>query len=135
MNTEHFLKIQVLREKSRNTEPLTTLWGRHFLVKTKNPKTIKTKNDEAKIDERDMNTVDAETLIYSVFKEDQLQAFENLPAKTRNRVEGNINKIIENVRGGKIWISTKSFIIQEIEIPEWILNRLIGLQCLKRHGL
>ena len=82
-----------------------------------------------------MNTVDAETLIYAVFKEDQLQAFENLPAKTRNRVEGNINKIIENVRGGKIWISTKSFIIQEIEIPEWILNRLIGLQCLKRHGL
>ena len=24
-NTEHFLKIQVLREKSRNTEPLTAL--------------------------------------------------------------------------------------------------------------
>ena len=24
-NTEHFLKIQVLRAKSRNTEPLTTL--------------------------------------------------------------------------------------------------------------
>ena len=25
VNTEHFLKIQVLREKSRNTEPLTAL--------------------------------------------------------------------------------------------------------------
>ena len=69
-------------------------------VKTKNPKKFD-KNDDTKFSELDMNTVDAKTVIYAVFRDDELDALENLPVKTQNLIEANINKIIDNVRNGK----------------------------------
>merc|ERR1719209_2073206 len=75
--------------------------GKHYLVKTKHHKKDKAKNNDAEIDELDMNTVDAKTLIYTVFKDNELDAFENLSVKTQIFIEGNINKIIDNVRNGK----------------------------------
>merc|ERR1712002_223743 len=70
---------------------LSQSWGKHLLVET----------DDAN-NGLDTNTVDAETLIYTLFKDEELDGFEKLPAKKQKRIIKDINKIIENVgNGGK----------------------------------
>ena len=49
----------------------------------------------------DMNTVDAETLIYTAFEDKALDRFEKYPAKTQEKIISGVNKILENARTGK----------------------------------
>ena len=74
---------------------VSQIWGKHYLVKTKDGKTKNGKSKGGKHlyskcwksspDELFTNTCNAKELIYTVFKEDELKAFEKLPKKRRRQ--------------------------------------------------
>ena len=91
---------------------VSQIWGKHFLVKTKDGKT-KTKNAKSKggkhfnskyrkssIGELNCKTYNAKELIYTGFKEDELEAFEKLPEKKKKTILRDIDNIIDNIRDG-----------------------------------
>jgi len=69
---------------------LSQSWGKHLLVETEDAN-----------DGLDTNTMDAETLIYTLFKDEELDGFEKLSAKKQKRIIKDINKIIKNVNIGR----------------------------------
>merc|ERR1711970_507086 len=69
---------------------LSQSWGKHLLVETEDAN-----------DGLDTNTVDAETLIYTLFKDEELDGFEKLSAKKQKKIIKDINKIIKNVNNKK----------------------------------
>ena len=69
---------------------LSQSWGKHLLVETEDAN-----------DGLDTNTVDAETLIYTLFKDEELDGFEKLSAKKQKKIIKDINKIIKNVNIGR----------------------------------
>ena len=87
---------------------VSQIWGKHYLVKTKDGKTKNGKSKGGKHlyskcwksspDELFTNTCNAKELIYTVFKEDELKAFEKLPKKKKKTILRDIDNIIENIR-------------------------------------
>ena len=78
-------------------------WGKHFLVET----------DDAD-NGLDTDNVDAETLIYTLFKEEELDGFENLSGRKQKKIIADINKIIKNVRNGRKDTDFNMGIMEEI---------------------
>ena len=66
--------------------------GKHYLVETDD---LQHGNDN---DGLDMNKVDAETLINTMFTDEELDGFDYLPVKKQKKIIKDIDKIIENVR-------------------------------------
>ena len=75
---------------------LSQSMGKHFLIKTDDDDDDASNGrDYAGLD---MSTVDAKTLINTVFTDDELDAFENLPKEKQTEIVKDIDKIIDNVR-------------------------------------
>merc|ERR1739844_724722 len=71
---------------------LSQSWGKHLLVETDDT------NNGDDIDGLDTNNVDAETLIYTMFKEEELDGFESLSAKKQKKIIKDINNIYKSSR-------------------------------------
>merc|ERR1719315_140678 len=52
------------------------------------------------MDELDINTVNAKTLTYTGFIDEELKAFKRIPKKKRRMIIKDIDQIIDNVRNG-----------------------------------
>merc|ERR1711970_932151 len=84
--------------------------GKHYLVKTADAN--EDDNDDYDLgiirkDKKhdkfglDTNTVDAETLMYTVLTDNVLDVFEKYPEKTRRQVFKEVDKLIDNARNGE----------------------------------
>merc|ERR1712055_775812 len=94
---------------------LSQSWGKHLLVETEDAN-----------DGLDTNTVDAETLIYTLFKDEELDGFEKLSAKKQKKIIKDINKIIENVGNGRKDMDFNMGVMEEIEKIVGGEERVIG---------
>ena len=68
--------------------------GKHYLIKTDYS------SDGVDTGELDLDTVDAETLLHTALKDEELDRFENLPEKDQSMIITDIDKIIEMARNG-----------------------------------
>ena len=73
-------------------------WGKHYLVKTGDAK--KYHDDGTDHFGLDITTADAETIIKTYLKDDELARFKSWPEKTKKRVINKINQILDYVRNG-----------------------------------
>ena len=92
---------------------LSQIWGKHYLVKTKGGKNAKDKITSLR--DLDSGTVDAKTLIYQGFQEDELRAFKKLPKKKRKTILKDIDNIIANVRSGSRDLNLNLGVMKELK--------------------
>ena len=82
--------------------------GKHYLVETNDA------SDGDDTDGLDMNKVDAETLIFTLFKDEELDRFKNLPEKNQKKIITDIDKVIEYVRDGNKDFDYYTGVMEEI---------------------
>merc|ERR1711970_439634 len=89
---------------------LSNGWGKHYLVQTGDAKEDGNDDDEQgtylvdkNLDEFDLdiNTIDAEKLIYTVLNDKGLDKFEKYPEKTQEQIMAEVDKFIEVAKNGK----------------------------------
>ena len=93
---------------------LSQIWGKHYLVKTKGGKNAKDKKISS-LRDLDNGTVDAKTLIYQGFQEEELRAFKKLPKKKRKTILKDIDNIIANVRSGSRDLNLNLGVMKELK--------------------